>query len=379
MPSTPTIELSADLYILALFTFVACFLMARCFLSYLSSFIVAALKTLIPFLYFGFLFNPDWLLLDDVSYWQSGVSLLSAHLNPISVFGKQGLEMLVWESGGFHIFYPLYNFLAQYFFGPHYFAAVFWNVIASVIAGYFLYQLMRELNFEKSRSKFVSICLMFDAQVLVWSSFLNLKDVCVMALTVASLHFLLRLMKRFSWRDALCMTAVFGLWANLRFYVPVLLIGAAITYSMMSLRLRHLILIIGAGVAVGFYMARHSGIFAVLEPAEFGVGIIHYLIGPIPWQVEDNYSFLALPAWIHWMLFPLAVLGFIKYWRTNRQSRLILIYFALVVIAFAITPEVRGARHRLQLMPIFAWLQYSFIWDLFPRKSEATSLQQTSV
>ncbi len=378
MPGTPTIELGADLYILALFTFFSCFLILRLFLSSFSSFVIASLKTLIPFLYFGFFFSGEWLLLDDVSYWQSGISLLKANLNPLTIFGNQGLALLFWESGGFHIFYPLYNFLAQYFFGPHYFAPVFWNVIASVIAGYFLFQLMRELGFEKSRSKFVSILFMFDAQVLVWSSFLNLKDVCVMTLTVASLHLLLRLMKQFSWRDAFSMAVLLALWVSLRFYIPILLIGAAITYSMMSLRLRHLVLIIIAGIAMGFYMARHSGIFAVLEPAEFGIGVVHYLIGPIPWQVEENYSFLTLPSWIHWILFPLAVLGFVKYWKTHPRSRLVLIYFALVVFAFAITPEVRGARHRLQLMPIFAWLQYSFIWDLLPRKAVTESAAQPS-
>jgi hypothetical protein len=378
MPSTPTIELGADLYIIAFFTFFACFLILRLFLSSFTSLIIASLKTLIPFLYFGFFFSGEWLLLDDVSYWQSGLSLLKSDLNPLTIFSSKGLPLLFWESGGFHIFYPLYNFLAQYFFGPHYFSPVFWNVIVSVIAGYFMFQLMIELGFEKARSKFVSVFFMFDAQVLAWSSFLNLKDVCVMMLTISSLYFLLRLLKRFSWRDALAMAVLFALWVGLRFYIPILLIAAAITYSMMSLRLRHLILIITAGVAMGFYMARHSNIFAVLEPAEFGIGVIHYLIGPIPWQVEDNYSFLTLPAWIHWILFPLAVLGFIKSWKTNPRSRLILIYFVLVVLAFAITPEVRGARHRLQLMPIFAWLQYSFLWDLLPRKAVQESAPQPS-
>lgn len=368
MQSIPTIGLSSDLCILAIFTFIVCFLVAHRFLSLFTAIAVSALKTLIPFLYFGFFFNPQWLLSDDVIYWTSGIAMIEAGLDPFTIFGSKGTMFLIYESGGYHVLYPLLNFLAQYFFGPHYFAPVFMNIIASVVAGLYLYRTMRELDFDSRQSKFVSIFFMFDAQVLVWSSFLNLKDVLVMTLTIISLYFEISIMRQFSWRALLGLALMAFFWVFLRFYVPVFLVAASVAYSLMSLKVRNLILIFASIAAAGLYLARHSNVFSVLEPTELTTGIVHFLVAPIPWQVEDNYSFLILPALIHWILLPMAALQAVKIWKTNRRARLLLIYFAIVVLAFAVTPEVRGPRHRLQLLPILAMLQYSFIWNLLPRR-----------
>ena len=51
-------------------------------------------------------------------------------------------------------------------------------------------------------------------------------------------------------------------------------------------------------------------------------------------------------------------------------SRLFLIYAALIIVSYAVTEELLGPRHRFQLTFILAWMQFHFLWQMRPAKSQ---------
>ena len=105
-----------------------------------------------------------------------------------------------------------------------------------------------------------------------------------------------------------------------------------------------------------------------LKPDTLLFGLIHFSLTPQPWSIEDNYSFLLLPSIIHWILFVPVLLAARILWQKSLLSRLLLIYLLMVIIFYALIPELQGPRHRVQIIFVIAWMQFHFLW-IFTRKA----------
>ncbi len=93
-------------------------------------------------------------------------------------------------------------------------------------------------------------------------------------------------------------------------------------------------------------------------------GLFRFSLTPRPWATEPNYSFLIVPAIVHWLLFIPAVMAGVALWLRRPLARLPLTYLVVVITLFAAVPAVQGPRHRVQILPLIVWLQFQSVWWL---------------
>lgn len=161
-----------------------------------TAFVISLIKVLIPLLYFAFFFDGTWTFLDDISYQSQGTTMLERGYNPASaLLTSDGLSNLFSLSGGFHILYGWWNVLAQYLFGPHYYAPIFLNVALTFVSAYFLFRIVILCDFKRRYAQGFIIFFLFHWDVLVWSSLVNLKEILVLALTVICFYSFLKILK----------------------------------------------------------------------------------------------------------------------------------------------------------------------------------------
>src|SRR5581483_1368055 len=101
------------------------------------------------------------------------------------------LLLVINLSEGYHVLYTWWNLLAQHLFGQHYYSSVFLNVLSTFVSGFVFVRILRLLNFPTAYQRGALIFFLLHWDVLVWSSFVNLKDILVMTLTVGASYFLL--------------------------------------------------------------------------------------------------------------------------------------------------------------------------------------------
>jgi hypothetical protein len=71
------------------------------------------------------------------------------------------------------------------------------------------------------------------------------------------------------------------------------------------------------------------------------------------------------------MLIP-TVVGCIMLWNEVPRARVLIVYLLVALVAYgAGLDELQGPRHRVQLIFIYAWAQFHFLWYLLPRTVES--------
>jgi hypothetical protein len=66
---------------------------------------------------------------------------------------------------------------------------------------------------------------------------------------------------------------------------------------------------------------------------------------------------------LHWLfLFPTIWSGYLL-WHHSKEMKLLIIYLIIVYIFYGVIDELQGPRHRVQIIPINAWLQFHFVWS----------------
>src|SRR5437667_2021113 len=143
--------------------------------------LVAIMKVGLLLGYFAWADDGRWYLLDDVTYLENGLSLQDTGFSPFTIFfapdGRIALENV---SGGNHFIYPWWNMLAIHFFGEHYYAPVFMNLGLTFFCGWIVCDMLNIIGFEKRYRELFLVFFLFLWDVLVWSSFFNVKHIFVM-------------------------------------------------------------------------------------------------------------------------------------------------------------------------------------------------------
>lgn len=358
--------MSADLMAAALFAFAVGAWIARRDLPGGLALEIAILKAAIPFAYFAWFFQRTWTFLDDYEYLRIGGAVLNGGLDPVTaLFTERGLTKLFSLSGSRHILYGWWNVLGQWLFGSHYYAPVFLNVALTFACGAFLVRIAQRVGFSRSYRRLFLVFFLLHWDVIAWSSFTNLKDILMMTLTMGNLLSVYRLRERFTLpRLGLLLGGILAV-SFLRFYAVLFLIAAAGLWIFFAGRFRGRWLIAAAAVAVAApafpWVLGHLG---SVSPTAVPMGLIRFPLTPQPWSVAEGKDFLIVPATLHWLLYAPALLGGVLLWRRAPASRLVLIYGVVVILAYAATPLLQGVRQRVQLIPIFAWLQFHFAWEI---------------
>ncbi len=364
--------LTAQLAFAALAIGIVSVLVLARFLPLWIAALVAAAKVSAGLLYFGWLFDGRWVLLDDISYWEYGRELLNMGYDPVSVLvNPGGLTTLFILSGGFHILYPWWNLLAQFLLGPLYYAPVFLNIGLTCVAGVFLYRIARMDGFSVRYSQGLLVFFLLHWDVLVWSSIANLKDVLVMTLVLAACYYFLRVAepgismpRRIAAVAGLAIPLLLLPW--IRFYVPVLLMGAGACWILVKRPGwgKYGLLVVAMGAMVLVLPSYIPYQYLALNPAATVYGTLRFALTPQPWSIDASYSFLQIPSMLHWLFFIPALGGGAFLWKRAPGASLLLVVLATLTVFYGMVPILQEPRHRLQIAFVWVWMQYHVIVSL---------------
>lgn len=325
---------------------------------------VSIIKAAIPLTYFALFFDGSWTFIDDVTYQAHGEEL-RLHYGPLSaLLQDEGRARLIELSQGRHFLYAWWNLFAQSLFGEHYYAAVFLNVLLTFFVGALLFRLLGESGFGEGYRRGAVVFFLLHWDVLAWSSLINLKDILVMAIIVPTLYCLVVARRRL--RPLPLLGAAAGLFTLtwLRYYIPFFLVGAFAVWILIEGRFRWKYLYaVLAGAALLILPLDWSAVEYV-QPGQIVLGLVRAPLTPQPWSIDEEYSFLLIPSVLHWLLFVPAVIGAVVLWGRAAGARFVLVFFALMILFYAMVPELQGPRHRVQLTFAIAWMQFHFFWEV---------------
>lgn len=339
---------------------------------------IAAAKVAVPLAYFAL--DPAGLLhvSDGLDYYHDALELLRQGYGPAALFRDPAAQLQFREAaGGLHVAYPFWNLVALSALGPYYFAPVFLNVGLAFGAGWLFARLLRLAGEGIAYRRLALTFFLLHPDILAWSSFLNLKDSWVAALSLVALYLAASMPSaraagsRFgpAWRIP-ALIAVLVLLAFFRFYAPLLLLAALSSWWLLegTGKGRFLLPALGLSLAVAL-AARFGGTAAWIsagapEAMALPFGIVRFLATPLPWRLSPDYAFLFLPSLWHVLLLVPALLAVPWLWRSSPAARLALLYLAIVILFYAVTPSLQGPRQRLQAGFAFAWLQFHALWTL---------------
>mgnify|MGYP000112020698 CR=1 FL=1 len=331
---------------------------------------VVAVKVGIPLLYFGTLYNARWTLNDDITYTKGGFELVDSSFTLVSVLlTSDGQATLHTLARGQHILYHWWNMLAMKLFATTYYAPVFLNVLVSVVAAFLLVEILRLYSFSERYRTWAGVFFLLHWDVLAWSSLLNLKDTLVLFLTIFALYGVARIAKSGLEPNAHAFVGTLTVLASstafwwIRFYVPFFIIAAGVAWLFVHLDgpTKYVIPVVGAIPAAVVFQEGVSA-FGYLRPGQFAYGFVRFLLTPRPWGVAESYSFLVIPAMLHWITLVPAAVGALWLCRDSKIARLFVIYAGIVLCFYGLVPELQGPRHRYQISFIFAWAQFHFLW-----------------
>jgi hypothetical protein len=396
-------DLSTDLLIAAASVFAFGALVASRCISNIAAVILAGVRVLLPLVYFGAFYNETWTFLDDLWYTRQAAEFLHRGYTPLSILvSPNGPGAMAAVSSGWHVAYLWWNILAQYLFGEHYYSAVFLNIALSFVAGWMLFRICCMGGFSLVYRRAFFGFFLLQPELVVWSSFINVKDIAVMTLTIALCYLLLALSHKPTLRHVALLLACMICLRFLRFYVSAVFLVAALTWyaaihykaatAHSHLSRAALALVAGLVVSLSVPQVRDYGMqllngiglndvayyreqYLSISPA----GSLRWLLTPRPWGVGSESSFLVLPALLHWALVIPAVGASVHLWRTCEHTKLCLIYFAIAVLLYGAFELEQSPRHRIQVTFVIAWLQFHALWLLSARRSSVAAVRCTEM
>lgn len=330
-------------------------------ISIFAAFVKAGIFTI----YFGLVFDGTYTFLDDWSYLEGGIELVRQDVGITNLTDNWEFALMI--GNGEHFVYYLYNAYAFRIFGEGYFAPVALNVLLTIAIAYFGTKLAAtEFVLNKSMSRVFFLFLLLHPDILAWSSIMNGKDILVLLLHVLLLTAISIYMRAQPIKALLIALPVTFTLFFLRFYVPVLFAMALVTGALLSKqRSRIIYLMFSVGFAsLAFLWVGESGLqYAANSIQENFVnpiyGLVRFILTPIPFNTEEAYAFLNIPALAHWILIPFVALGLWGLWSMKSPfSRFFIFYLLFFVALYAVYGELQGPRHRVQLDYAWAVLQF---------------------
>lgn len=354
------------------------------------SILAAILKASVYFVYFYFFFDGTFTMLDDWTYIEGGQKLLDRGVTFTNLFINWEYALMI--GGGQHFLYYLINTYAFMFFGEGYYAPVALNIIITVFIAYIGAKLAKKEFFLSNKSsRIFYLFLLLHPDIFAWSNVYNGKDLVTLFFHVTLLaSFSLFYKKKIFLAFAIGATSMYILFF-LRFYVPLMFVSAFLVslFIQKNIRFSTLLKYLSVALIILYLIADRGGVFRIDYALDFisedfvnpVFGLIRAMLTPIPFNTDLSYSFLNISALIHWLLFPALLVGLIRLYRLRVNNKFItffLCYLFLFIALYAITGELQGPRHRIQLDFGIAILQFTGLSYLlkvptFLRKSRTSN------
>jgi hypothetical protein len=339
----------------------------------------AVIKLAIPLIFFSVYYDGQWTIIDDLTYYRQGRLLLASGYNPISVFlDPKGFALLLYVSASFHVLYGWFNLLTQYLLADAYWAPVLGNVLLTCIAAVLLRCLATDAGAESSYADALAVFFLFHWEILAWSSFINVKDLLVMTLTLWMMGSIAKAEGARKWTAWISVLLAGFLLFWIRFYVPLVLGAVYGLYRMRNpLQDKRLLASLVAGMAAFFFVVRGMvasvATIVNLRVTDLLFGWLRTLFSPQPWSLQRAYGFLLVPSVLNLALLPLTIYGAYLLIRRVRSIRFAFLYAAVLLVSVAAVPELQGPRHRIQILFLVAWAQFHGLYSAAAAFAKARS------
>lgn len=332
------------------------------------AFFVSTIKAFIFFIYFFYFFDTNfrYTFFDDITYITTAneyvnngktfFNLISNPLNLVAVFGH------------FHFLYYLYNILAIEIFGHYYFAPVAMNIIVTFFTAIVLYKLLFKLQLNNSIIMFITIFYLLNWDMLAWS-IINFKDFLVQFITISLFYLIIKNDIKFNLMNIIFITILVINVIFLRFYIPFFILLAYFVfkiflkykYAKKANKNLYLLLIFLFPIIVSIILKLFFTSDLDLFISHFSnpiIGIIRFILTPLPFHMANGYNFLLFPSLIDFLLLPLFFYGIYLFYKIKSKYKyLILIYFFIVIIFYGSFPELAGPRHKIQIFSFIILFQ----------------------
>ncbi|WP_114793145.1 oligosaccharide repeat unit polymerase [Niabella yanshanensis] len=340
--------------------------------------LVTILKFGLFIFYFTFLCHQmPIVLVDDLTYYEGSLIAYDKATSFGYFFSKEGYLEMGALARGMHFGYYIYNVIAMHLFGVSYYAPVLMNVLVSVFGAVLFYKILILAGIDKRFSKFAFLLLLLHWDLMSWSSFINLKDTFVLFLTTAALYNIIKLKRNgFNILNLVFLIVILLVFQIIRFYFSYFIVVTTIVFFLSGyayrIKSRWKKLVVQGAILIvmpiGFFIIvikLFSVQLAALGPSpNIVLGIIRYLLTPVPFQVDPAYWFISLATILHWMFIPLTLYGLYLFLR--RYFRVLmpfLIMTILLTVFYGSFTELQGPRHRIPLLGFIALLEALGIWN----------------
>ena len=254
------------------------------------------------------------------------------------------------------------------FFGTGYYAPVALNVILTTVIAF----VGRRIAVDQSivtppNGAFFFVFLILHPDITAWSTLVNAKDILVLTLHIFLLHSI-SLASGKQYKKALIFSGpTIFILIFLRFYVPVLFVVALIPILIFHRKGISLWRLIVVSLATLMFFISGVGASALNDAmdgirSDFvnpAVGLVRFVLTPIPFNAEPSFEFLNIPSLVHWVLMPALLGGAIKVATIPTAfSRFFILYFVTFVSLYSVYGELQGPRHRIQLDYAIALFQF---------------------
>lgn len=309
---------------------------------------------------------------DDTVYMKQGLSLLrQLETKPWDQIS------LIYTAESFHFFYIVPVALAIHLFGVHYFSLVALNVIVSLLAGCFAFAIIKKSYKNERIASWFFVAIVLHPDVLTWTNTFAGKDTWVLLGHLIFIYGFVCLAERdrkagFAW---LLMATLLTL--NLRFYIPVIMMGLVLLYSSRAAKFWLTVAILGIlattpeTVSALQSLLRGGVSSTSIDLLSLLVGIPRFWLSPRPFFEDELHRVLRFATIVNWMIFPVMLTGMYRSLVSgDRLSRFILVYFLVFSVLYGFTAFLNGPRHRLQLVfaqVFFVWVGLSYFRIISPR------------
>jgi len=341
--------------------------------------LIATIKTSFFILYFGFFFDGTYTTgADDEHYLSTGYKLYLFFLDGSSEVTINNIKNIV---VGSLFIYNILNAIAFLLFGVFYFSPVVINIIISAAAAVISVKIIKQQQILHGRHlNYFFLFFVLHPELLSWSTVFNLKDVLVLFMHVLLLYSvsLFVLQKK--------MAALFiGFGATvilvaLRFYVPFIFGLSFLMYIITGMKLNFKkVITFGTSISLFLlfvvpwdYLTYSLDAYknSMINPL---TGVVHFLLAPRPFFTDEIYAVLNFASLIHWLFFPMFLIGiYVGLKPKNKFIYFLVIYLLTFVLFYGSFEFLNGSRHRLQLLFVFSVFQFIglkwFIRQISPRK-----------
>lgn len=331
----------------------------------LQAFVIAAVKALLFFSYFYFVYDGTYTSGSDDYYYLSKGALLVKQIREIPLASIE----LMHVAESFHFMYVVISAIAQYAFGEHYYSLAAINVMASILCGVISYAIIKNQYQDDKLAKIFCMAMLIYPDVLSWSSVFAGKDTFVLLGHLIFLYAFSNLIKGDVRRGGLFILIALLFMLNLRFYVVIIFLPLVF----LKIQKRFVIYLFSLGLiaAALFFDLFHT--FAVLfkggmSYVEFDdykflrlpFDVVHFWLTPRPFHEDSIHGFLLFADIFNWIFFPLIFFGLLKCFRSKDQfAKFLAIYFLAFSVFYGLIDYLNGPRHRLQLtfaLIFFLWV-----------------------